>query len=295
MGERADPRALAEWGRLALRARGVVEGLVGGTHRSPFKGFSVEFAEHRQYYPGDEIRHVDWRVFGKTDRHFVKEFEEETNLHAHFLVDGSGSMGYAGAGPTKYAYACEATLALAYLLLGQRDAVGLTIHGAEIGASLPPSTRKGHWLRLADALEAHRPAGEAPLGALWRRAAETMPRRGLVVLVTDAFSPLDDLVEGLRRLRHARHETLLLQVLAPEEIEFPFRTGTRFKSLESDERIAVDPNRIRDEYLEAFGAFQERLAREALGIGVDVCKMRTDRPAAETLGEFLGRRASRIG
>jgi uncharacterized protein (DUF58 family) len=289
----SDPTVLAQYSRLALRAREVVEGLLGGGHKSPFKGISVEFAEHRQYYPGDEIRHLDWRVLGKTDRLFIKEFEEETNLQAYFAVDASGSMAYAGSGPTKYDYASEVAVTLAYLLLQQRDAVGLFLHDHEVRAALPPSTQTGQWLRLARSLEDHRPAGESSLGPFWQRLAERIPRRSMVVLISDAFAPLPEVLLGLRRFRHARHEVLLLQVVAPEEIDFPFRRGTRFRGLEDGRQITIDPQRFRADYRRAFDEFIERLRHEAGRMGVDHYLLRTDRPVAEALGEFLMRRASR--
>src|SRR5438132_146486 len=162
-----DPSLLAKYGRLTMVARTVVEGFLSGIHKSPYKGFSVEFAEHRQYYPGDEIRHIDWRVFGKTDRYFIKEYEEETNLKAYLVIDASGSMAYAGQGHSKYAYAAEVAIVLGYLLLQQRDAVGLFLHDREVRTALPPSTQSGHWLRLANALETHRPGGDTALGTVW--------------------------------------------------------------------------------------------------------------------------------
>jgi uncharacterized protein (DUF58 family) len=308
----SDPTTLAQHSRLALRAREVVEGLLGGGHKSPFKGISVEFAEHRQYYPGDEIRHLDWRVLGKTDRLFIKEFEEETNLQAYFAVDASGSMAYAGSGPTKYDYASEVAVALAYLLLQQRDAVGLFLHDHDVRTALPPSTQTGQWLRLAKSLEDHRPAtwgghsclpnetvsdsagrNACPTGPLWQRLAERIPRRSMVILVSDAFAPLPELLLGLRRFRHARHEVLLLQVVAPEEADFPFRHGTRFRSLEDGRQITIDPQRFRADYRRAFDEFIEKLRHESGRMGVDHYLLRTDRPVAEALGEFLMRRASR--
>lgn len=288
-----DPTPLARYSRLALRTREVMAGLLGGRHRSPFKGFSVEFAEHRQYYPGDEIRHIDWRVFGKTDRYFIKEYEEETNLKAYLVVDASGSMGYAGQGRSKYAYASEVAIVLGYLLLEQRDAVGLFLHDQEVRTALPPSTQSGHWLRLAKALHEHRPGGETGLGRVWQRLAERIPRRSLIVLLSDAFAPIEDVLHALRRLRHARNEVILLQILAPEEIEFPFRRGARFRGLEDGRELPIDPLRVRNDYLQAFARFQEELASHAARMHVDHQLLRTDRPVETCLGEFLSQRAGR--
>src|SRR4051812_19718631 len=182
-----DPTSLAKYGRLTLVARRLVEGFLTGVHKSPYKGFSVEFAEHRQYYPGDEIRHIDWRAYGKTDRYFIKEYEEETNLKAHLLVDASGSMGYKGAGPTKLEYAQYIAASLAYLMLHQRDAVGLATHDTQVRNIIPPKASSKHLLRVIHALEETRPGGETALAPIWDRLADQLKRRGMVVILSDCF------------------------------------------------------------------------------------------------------------
>src|SRR5438128_5669585 len=223
---RFDPSALAKFGKLALVARSVVEGFLSGIHQSPYKGFSVEFAEHRQYYPGDEIRHIDWRVYGKTDRWFIKEYEEETNLHAHILLDASGSMAYRGAGPSKLEYAAWVAASLSYLMLHQHDAVGLLVHDQQVRATLPPHAGSKQLLRILQTLEATRPGGETGLAPLWHELANRVSRRGMIVILSDCFDKLPELMLALRDLRHRRHDVLLLHVLAAEEIEFPFRRMT---------------------------------------------------------------------
>src|SRR6266540_4115597 len=167
-----DPSSLAKYGRLSMVARNVVEGFLTGVHKSPYKGFSVEFAEHRQYYPGDEIRHIDWRAYGKTDRYYIKEYEEETNLKAHLLVDASGSMGYHGQGPSKFEYAQYIAASLAYLMLHQLDAVGLTLHDTRIRQILPPRANSKHLLNLINTLEQTQPGGETNMAPLWHNLAE---------------------------------------------------------------------------------------------------------------------------
>src|SRR4051794_11689612 len=188
-----DPTALARFGRLELLARLVVEGVMSGLHKSPFKGFSVEFAEHRQYGPGDEIRHIDWRAFGKTDRYFVKEYEEETNLKAYLVVDTSGSMGFAGRTASKFEHARRLAASLAYLMISQRDAVGLVTFDSAIRAMIPPRSAPNHFSVVCKALEESRVGGETPLSGILHALAERIRRRGLVIILSDGFDKIDDL------------------------------------------------------------------------------------------------------
>ena len=300
---RIDPAALAKYGKLALVARAVVEGFLSGAHKSPYKGFSVEFAEHRQYYPGDEIRHIDWRVFGKTDRYYIKEFEEETNLQAHLLVDASGSMGFRGRSsrletgttvPSKFAYAQLAAASLAYLMLYQLDAVGLIVHDSKVRAILRPHASAKHLLRLLQCLEETQPGGETSLAPLWHHLAGQIKRRGLVIILSDCFDKIDPLLYALRRLSHQGHEVLLLHVLAPDEIEFPFGKMTQFRDLEAPgQRLLVDPRQVRREYLKNFGAFCDRLRTQAGNMGIDYHPMRTDEPVDKALGIYLTKRRKR--
>src|SRR5262245_53930908 len=216
-----DPTSLAKYGRLTMIARQIVEGFLTGVHRSPYKAFSVEFAEHRQYFPGDEIRHIDWRVYGKTDRYYIKEFEEETNLKAYLLVDASGSMGYRGQGPSKFEYAQYVGASLAYLMLHQLDAVGLMVHDTKVRQLLQPRASSKHLMHLIHTLDQARPGGETSLAPLWHELAGQIKRRGMVVILSDCFDEVGPLLHALRRFRHGRHEVLLFHILAPEEIEFP--------------------------------------------------------------------------
>src|SRR5438045_416323 len=188
-----DPSSLAKYGRLTMVARTVVEGFLTGVHKSPYKGFSVEFAEHRQYYPGDEIRHIDWRVFGKTDRYYIKEFEEETNLRAYIVLDASGSMAFRGMGTGKFDYAKQIAASLAYLMLQQLDAVGLVVHDTAVRQLLPPHAHAKHLLRLLDCLEKTEPGGETALAPIWHGLAGRIKRRGLVILLSDCFDKIEPL------------------------------------------------------------------------------------------------------
>lgn len=286
-----DPTSLAKYGHLALVARNLVEGFLTGAHKSPYKGFSVEFAEHRQYYPGDEIRHIDWRAVAKTERYFIKEYEEETNLKAHLLVDASGSMGYQGKHTAKFQFAQYVAASLAYLMLHQRDAVGLVLHDTQVRTVVKPRATSKHLLQILTALEQARPGGETALAPLWHQTADQIKRRGLVVILSDCFGDADSLLRALQHLRHRRHEVLLFHILAPEEIEFPFRKWTQFRNLElASHRLLVDPQRLRKEYLANFERFRQQL-REACGrTQTDYHLIRTDEPVERALGIYLTRR-----
>ncbi|WP_435015838.1 DUF58 domain-containing protein [Tundrisphaera sp. TA3] len=289
-----DPSALARFGRLELLARLAVEGMMSGRHRSPFKGFSVEFAEHRQYGPGDEIRHIDWRALGKTDRYYVKEYEEETNLRAYLVVDTSGSMGYAGSTASKLEHARQVAATLAYLMIGQRDAVGLVTFDDDLRAAIPPRSAPGHFSVLCRALEQAQPGGEAPLGAILDALAGRIRRRGLVVILSDGFDRLDDLTRALRHLRHRRHEVLFLHVLAPEEETFPFRRPARFRNLEvAGQATRVDPSALRSHYLERFEAFRRGLEEAVRGMGADYHRASTALPPERAVLDYLAARSAR--
>jgi uncharacterized protein (DUF58 family) len=289
-----DPTSLAKYGRLALVARSLVEGFLTGAHKSPYKGFSVEFAEHRQYYPGDEIRHIDWRAYGKTDRYYIKEFEEETNLRAHLLVDASGSMAYKGAQHSKFEYAQYIAASLAYLMLHQRDAVGLAIHDTRVRKLIKPKASSKHLLLVLNTLERTKPEGETALAPLWHQFADQFKRRGLVVILSDCFDNVSELLRALRHFRHKRHEVLLFHILAPEELDFPFKKWTQFRNLENaGNRLLVDPQRLRKEYRQNFERFCRELRDSAGQAQVDYHMMRTDEPVERALGIYLTKRQRR--
>ena len=291
---RFDPTELRKYGGLTLVARRVVEGFLTGIHRSPFKGFAVEFAEHRQYCPGDEIRHIDWRTFGKTDRYFIKEYEEDTNLKAFLLVDASGSMDFRGHAkrPSKFEYASQVAASLAYLMLHQQDAVGLITHDTKVRTLLPARATPKHLLNVLRTLEAARPGGETQLAPIWHSVAQHhLKRRGMVIVLSDFFDQIDSLTRALRHLRHRNHEVLLLHILAPEEFEFPYSRLTQFRNLEaSADRLKVDPRRLREEYLTNFRAFCTQLRSQAGKMQIDYHLLRTDEPVDRALGAYLSRR-----
>jgi uncharacterized protein (DUF58 family) len=289
-----DPTSLAKYGHLTFVARNLVEGFLTGVHKSPYKGFSVEFAEHRQYYPGDEIRHIDWRAFGKTDRYYIKEYEEETNLKAHLLVDASGSMAYAGKNASKFQYAQYIAASLAYLMLHQRDAVGLATHDTQIRQLIPPRATSKHLLQLLRTLEQTKPGGETGLAPLWHSLAQQFKQRGLVVILSDCFEQVGPLLRALQHFRHRRHEVLLFHILAPEEVEFPFKKWTQFRNLEiAGHKMLVDPQRLRKEYQQNFQRFCKELRDAAGRCQVDYHQMRTDEPVDRALGIYLSKRQRR--
>jgi uncharacterized protein (DUF58 family) len=289
-----DPSALAKFGKLSLIARSVVEGFLSGIHQSPYKGFSVEFAEHRQYYPGDEIRHIDWRVYGKTDRWFIKEYEEETNLNAHILLDASGSMAYQGAGVSKLEYAAWVAASLSYLMLHQHDAVGLLVHDHQVRNTLPPHAGSKQLLRILQTLEATKPGGETGLAPLWHELANRVARKGMVIILSDCFDKLPEVLLALRNLRHRRHDVLLLHILAPEEIDFPFRRMTQFRNLEQPgHKVLLDATQLRQQYLKNFETFCGELRTGARDMQIDYHVMRTDEPVERALGHYLAKRLAR--
>ena len=250
------PEILSRISRLQLRARHVVEGFVSGMHKSPYRGFSVEFANHRLYVPGDDIRHIDWRVYAKADRYFVKEYEEETNMRVHVLLDCSGSMGYPehpGTGRmTKWDYAATLAASLAHLLIYQQDAVGLTLFDRRVRLQLPVSTNRASLHTFASAVENNTPGDRTNVKALFKELADHIPRRGMVVILSDLLTDVEDVVQGLQRFRYNRHDVIVLQVLDHDELEFPFADRTLFEGMEeTDREVLTDPQSLRSSYLEA--------------------------------------------
>lgn len=294
---RFDPTELRKYGGLTLLARNVVEGFLTGIHRSPFKGFSVEFAEHRPYVPGDEIRHIDWRAFGKTDRYYVKEYEEETNLKAYIVVDASASMGFRGSKKaiSKWEYARQVAASMAYLMLHQADAVGLITHDSKVRQLISPRASSKHLLELLRTLETTVPGGETSLGTIWDQlAGHHLKRRGMVIILSDFLDGLDPMMRALQHLRHRRHEVMLFQIMAPEELDFPYNRLTQFRHIEqTDQKQIVDPRRLREDYLRNLAAFQKELRDRSGKMQIDYHLMRTDDPVANSLGWYLNRRMSR--
>jgi uncharacterized protein (DUF58 family) len=292
-----NPLELVQFGGLELIARQLVEGVMMGRHRSPFKGSSVEFVEHREYYPGDEIRHIDWRAFGKTGRYYVKEFEDETNLRAHLLVDASGSMGYAGRHISKFRYARLIAASLAWLLLSQRDAVGLTTFDTRTRQTIKATSNRDTFRRMVEVLEGTVPGQETSLSSVLESLLPGIPRRSLIILLSDCFDSPQSLLRVLQRCRHARHEVAILRIAAPEEEEFPFDRPTQFCSLErAGDQLLVDPVRLRQEYLQQYQQFSETLQKECGAMGISYRRILTSEPLQTSLGHWLAERMEqRVG
>jgi uncharacterized protein (DUF58 family) len=293
-----DPKLLAQLGRTTIRLRGAVDGTLTGIHRSPHHGSSVEFTEHKEYSPGDEVRHIDWRVYARTDRWTVKRYEDETNLRAFFVLDCSASMGYRGeaARATKLTYAAMMVAHLGYLLLRQQDAVGLVAVADEVRAWLPPRARSAHVLDLTQRLEELRPAGETALHEGLSRVAETGHKRGIVYVLSDLFTDVEPVFGVLKQLRSRRHAVTLFHVLDKDEIRFPFERLATFKAMESDARLLAEPRAIRGTYLRALEKYLERVRRECGESGIGYQQVDTSRPLEETLSTYLreaGLRAAR--
>ncbi len=291
-----EPTTLAKLQGLELRARRIVEGYVAGLHRSPYRGFSNEFAEHREYAPGDDLRYVDWKVFGKTDRFYLKQFEEETNLLCYLLLDTSESMQYQGphAPLSKFAYAQCAAAALAYLVLHQRDAVGLLTFDQEIRQVIRPSSNPTQLKQLLHAMEDATATRKTRTGPIFHDLAERLGRRGIVVIVSDLFDEVESMLAGLKHLRHRRHDVLVLHVLDPAEIDFPFQQVTMFKGLEAMGEVVTEPRSIQAAYRREIQAFVKRIRAGCRAQQIDYVTIRTDQPLDAVLRMFLAARKKRV-
>ncbi len=290
------PRDLGKIGNLQIFARQVVEGFCSGLHRSPHKGFSVEFKQHRPYVPGDEIRHIDWRVFGRSDRFYIREYEEETNLRATLLLDRSGSMAYGREGAiTKLEYATRLAACLSYLMLQQSDGVGLVTFDTEIRRYIPPRSRISHLRVLIDELQKSEPGGETELGSVFHDLVPKLHRRGLLVVLSDCFGDVTTLLQALAHFRHAHHEILVFQIWDRDELDFPFKQWTQFECLErAGTRHRLDPALLREAYLANLVKFRDDLTRGCRRHKIDLVPFCTDAPYAEALSVYLSRRMARL-
>ena len=290
-----DPRVLDRIEGLDFKARLIVEGYVSGLHKSPFRGFSVEFAEHREYVPGDDVRFLDWKVFGKSDRLYVKRYEEETNLEAQLVVDVSESMGYGSeeGRHTKLDYARWAAAALAYLITQQQDAVGLVLFDDQVRKSLPTGSNPLHLKNVFAALDGAAPSGRTGVGRALRDVAEVLRRRGLVLLFSDLLDDPHEILEGLKQVRHRGHEMVLFHVLDHDEITFPFERLTRFEGLEETLQVVADPAALRTAYLGEVTAFQKQMRRACQANRIDYVTLDTSESLGVALAAYLAKRAAR--
>jgi uncharacterized protein (DUF58 family) len=295
-----DPRTLARIGSLDLRARLIVEGLMTGMHRSPYQGASVEFAQHRPYVFGDDIRHVDWKVLGKTDRVYLKQYIEETNLHLICVVDASESMGYGTVGEregpawTKYDHATAIAASMAYMAIQQQDSVGLAIFDNQLKRYFKPSNSPGQWKTITHELQIVPRLAKTGMGHMLDQLAEKLTHRSLIVLLSDFFDDMTGIKKGLRHLRYKKHEIMAFQVLDPTEIEFPFEDVTLFKGLEQMGELLTEPRALREGYLEQLNGFTDELKKLCRGMHIDFTRMNSGDPLDVTLSSFLATRSASI-
>ena len=287
-----DPKSLARLKGLQLRARTIVEGYVSGVHRSPFHGFSIEFAEHREYAPGDDLRYLDWKVFGRTDKYYLKQYEEETNLLCYLVLDTSESMHYqsSAAAMSKLEYAKSVAAALAYLILHQQDSVGLATFDQQVRSLVRPGSNPSHMEQIVHVMEQSTAERKTATGAIFHELAERLKKRGIVVVLSDLFDDVDSMIAGLRHFRHRRHEVILLHVLDPAELDFPFRQTTMFRGLEQLPEVLVEPRGLRKAYLEEFGGYIRRVKKGCRMHQIDYVQMRTDQSPDIALSSYLASR-----
>jgi uncharacterized protein (DUF58 family) len=291
--ELLDTATLARLSNLQLLAHTVVEGFILGLHKSPFRGFSVEFAEYRSYVPGDDVKHLDWKVFAKSDKYYLKLFEEETNLACHVLLDASGSMAYGSQALNKHQYAARLAACLVYLMMRQRDAAGLVTFDTEIRDFLPARLQQSHLQRLLGALEECRPGKETNLAGPLHQVAEAVRKRGLVVLVSDLLDDVPALLGALQHLRFAGHDVIVLQVLDPHELEFPFDQLLEFTDIETGEKVKTSGRSAREHYMRQFHAHQAAIRDGCAGLKIDHAVFDTRMPLDFALAEYLYRRGRR--
>jgi len=297
------PEAIESLSKLQLLARGVVEGLVAGSHKSPYKGFSSEFVEHRQYVAGDDVRDLDWRVYGKSDRYYVKQYEEETNLRATILLDASGSMRYAGDAAeqpdgnslSKFSYAQFLAASLAYLLAHQQDAVGLVTMDHRIRRHIPARGRPGHLHVLLEQIHATTPGEESKLAPILHDIAESIHRRGLVIIISDFFDNIQEILNALHHFRYRKHEVIVMHIMADEELSFPFEGWSDFRDLEIMGRnFELDPRSVRAGYLNGVRDFIAALEGGCGRMQADYVQFNTRQPYVGALSNYLSRRQVQI-
>ncbi len=294
-GKYLDPDTIARLRGLDLRARGAVAGSLSGMHRSVYRGQSVEFAEHRPYVAGDDLRHVDWRLFGRKDRFFIKQYEEETNLHGNILLDVSHSMAYGHGRMNKFDYACRLAASLAYLIIQQSDAAGLLTFDSAIRAKAAASTGRPHLNNLMNILESARPAGRTDVKILFHQLAEELRRRSLAVLISDLLADTDDVVSGLEHICYAGHELIIFHVMDDDEWNFPFVENVLFEGLEDEVRLLADPQSLRESYLRAVQRYCSRVRALCLKHRADYVAVNTSDRIDVVLSGYLSRRSGIAG
>ena len=291
-----DPQTLANIQGLRLRARHIVEGYVAGLHRSPYHGFSIEFAEHREYVPGDDLRYLDWKALARTDKLSLKRYEDETNLIAYMVLDVSESMQYRGPGGalSKLEYAQCMAASLAWLILRQQDAVSLVTFDEQVQTFLRPASHPAHLQQMVDIMESAQPGRKTSMGPVFHDLAERFSKRGVVMVLSDLFDEPSKLVAGLKHFRHRQHDVIVFHVLDPAELEFPFDQPTMFQGLEQLPEVATDPRALRRAYLKEFDDYLKQMGQQCLAAGLDYQQIRTDAPMDVTLFNYLKNRSRQV-
>lgn len=288
-----DPKTLEMIQRLDVRARQVVEGFITGQHRSPYNGFAVEFAAHREYVPGDDLRHIDWKVWSKTDRLYIKEYEEETNLDCNIVLDCSKSMEYGKeSGWSKYDHGSTIAASLGYLMQQQQDAVGLQLFSDQVDLVMKPSTSPSHIRALMHNLQQQDPSKSSDVDEVFSQLAGRLKKRGMVILISDLFYSEEQLRLGLEAFRLRGHDVVLMHILHHDELEFPFDENTLFDGLETEDQLLVDPKTLRDSYKEEIEKFQSRVRRTATSVGADYVLVDTGKNLGAVLSSYLNSRKS---
>ncbi|HZL36645.1 MAG TPA: DUF58 domain-containing protein [Tepidisphaeraceae bacterium] len=291
-----EPRVLQQISKMELIARQVMDGYVQGMHRSPHIGFALDFAQHRQYVPGDDVKRIDWRVFGKSERYYIKQYEVTTNLRCSIVLDASGSMAYKGAGDamSKFRYAQFVAACLSYIVLHQQDSVGLITFDNKVRQFIPPRSSPSQLLRILQTLDETKAERESGIAPLLHEVAERINRRGMVIVLSDLFDDSDKLIEALHHLRHKRHEVILMQIMSNDELQFPFRKWSLFENLEQPgDRLKLDPAMMRRIYLENVSAHLARVREAANKLRINYLLLNTSQPFDEALSVYLAQRAGR--
>lgn len=284
------PEEISRIARLEFRARRVVEGFLSGLHRSPYFGQSLEFVQHREYVPGDDVRRIDWKLWSRTDRYYLKQYEEDTNLRTTLLVDLSESMQFASGNESKYEYACSLAASIAYLLLRQQDAVGLIAFDDRIRARVPHQSQQTHLNALLAAMDAQAPAQKTDMAGILRQVAEEQSRRGMIVLISDLFAPRETLFKGLNLLRSRGHDVLVFHVLDDQELDFTYSGITRFDGLEQSGELVCDPKALREGYQQAMTAFLDEVRHFCSRSSIDYQTIRTSEHLDAVLARYLNHR-----
>ncbi len=288
------PEAIRRISSMEIRARNIVEGFLSGMHRSPYFGQSVEFVQHRQYVPGDDLRHIDWKVWGRQDRLYIKQYEEDTNLRCTLLVDASASMRYGRGALNKYDYAATVAACLTYLSLRQQDSVGLTVFDQKVRTKLPWRTSRSHLQAIYKALEQSPVAEKTNLTKVFKEILETYPKRSLMVIASDFLGAEKETLKGLTALRSAGHDILVFHILDDDELDFPFNDPTRFEGMETVDTLTCNPRALRDGYLESLQKFLDRVRHACASARIDYQLIRTSRPVDATLTAYLSARMAHM-